>query len=84
MGRLLITNTAGDLFCQFEWGDNDGFHTKRVTEDMPADIRRKALEVIDWADVAEKTDYAPKQEVYAEKQRIQQEMGRLQKRLKQL
>lgn len=78
MARLLITNTFGDLFCQLEWIDNAGAHSMRITEDMPDTVRKKALDVIKWADNEEKTHYAQRAERYSDLQALRQEIGKLQ------
>lgn len=82
--RLIITNTKEDLFCQGEWVDNAGPHTRRLTEDMPADIRQKALDVITWADQQEKAQFAPLAENMAERARLEDEIGKLTRRLNTL
>ena len=81
MGRIILTNTEGDMFCQFEWVDQGGSHTKRVSEDMPPAIKAHALALIEWADAEEKATYAPISENYEDGRRIEQEIGRLQVRL---
>ncbi len=78
MARLLITNTDNDLFVQLEWQDNAGAHTMRVTEDMPPAVRKKALDVITWADGEEKRNYAKRAETYSNLQALRQEIGKLQ------
>jgi len=82
--RLIITKTEEDLFCQGEWLDAIGTHTRRITEDMPPEIRTAVESVMDWANAEETATYAPMTEKDGEIQRLDQEIGRLQGHLKQL
>lgn len=78
--RLIITKTDEDLFVQGEWQDNIGSHTRRLTEDMTSTILTAVNKVIDWANVQEKTTYAPMTEKDGELQRLDQEIARLKTR----
>ena len=84
--RLIVSYSAenDDLFVQGEWTDNGGFHTRRLTEDMPLDVKTKMQEVVDWCNRMEKTIYIPDAETSARRSRIEQEIGKLQQTLKTL
>ncbi|MCK9602706.1 MAG: hypothetical protein M0R06_26900 [Sphaerochaeta sp.] len=79
--RLILTNSNKDLFVQGEWVDNAGSHTRRLSEDMPAEVKAAAQTLIDWADGEEKATYAPMAEGNASVQRLEQEIARLQGKL---
>lgn len=47
--RLTMIFAGPDLFVQGEWTTAYGVHSKRLTEDMPPNIRNAAEQVCDWA-----------------------------------
>jgi len=82
--RLILTNSNKDLFVQGEWVDNAGSHTRRLSEDMPVEVKAAALTLIEWADKEEKDTYGPMAESNASTQRLEQEIARLTARRDQL
>ncbi len=77
MARLIISNNDDDLFIQMEWLDQIGAHTKRITEEMPPSMADLARSLIDWANNAEATTYAPVTEKDGRIKQLDQEIGRL-------
>ena len=51
--RLTLTYDGADLFIQGEWLSAYGVHSKRLTEDMPKEIRDAAVAVAGWANTQE-------------------------------
>ena len=82
--RLVINLSGTDLFIQGEWNDNAGVHSRRITEDLPANIRKLAADLIAWCNDYEVTTLAPKTSKDAELQALNYSRQKIADRIKDL
>ena len=81
--RLTMILAGADLFVQGEWTSAYGVHAKRLTEDMPANIRNHAKAVAEWANDQE-ADLRTLIEHTEERSDLENLIALLQQRLTQL
>ncbi len=76
-----MTRGESDFPIEVEWSDYDGFHSKRVTEEMPPPIKAHAAALQDWADAHKAQVLEPQSAAYQEERRIREELRKLNDRL---
>ena len=82
--RVVMARGETDFPIEVEWSDYDGYHSKRVTEEMPDPIKAHAAALMDWANAHSAQVLKPQSEAYQEERRIREEVRKLHDRLKVL